>query len=30
MSVVDDVALGAALYFDHDLSAEPTPLVRLL
>jgi hypothetical protein len=29
MSVVD-VALGAALYFDHDLSAEPTPMVRLL
>ncbi|MEP6859964.1 MAG: hypothetical protein ABJE66_05050 [Deltaproteobacteria bacterium] len=30
MSLVDHVALGAALYFDHDLSADPTPLVRLL
>jgi len=30
MSMFDNLALGAALYFDHDLSAEPVPLVRLL
>ena len=30
MSTFEDVALGAALYFDHDLSAEPSPLIHLL
>ncbi len=26
----NDLSLGAAIYFDHDLSAEPAPLIRLL